>query len=61
MLQAGADNHEVVLAQHLHGVADDAARPLAVLHEVELDFLVAVERIVKLFFVSIDKIEAVLF
>ena len=59
VLQSAADQHQVVLAEHLDAVAHDAARSVAVFHEVQLHFLVLVKGIGEGFLVAVHHQETV--
>ena len=59
VLQSAADQHQVVLAEHLDAVAHDAACSVAVFHKVQLHFLVLVKGIGEGFLVAVHHQETV--
>lgn len=59
MLEVAAYEHEVELSEGLHGVTHDAARPIAVFHEIELEFLMDMDGIVELRLAAVDQVEAI--
>ena len=61
MLDSVAYQNEVVIAEHLHGIAYDTARVVAVGHEVQFIFLMLVNGICKAVFIPVYQIETVFF
>lgn len=61
MLQATAQEHEVVLAKHLDTVAHNTTSSVAMFNEIQLHFLVPMQRIGKRIFVSVHHQETVSF
>ena len=61
VFKSRTDKNEVVFPENLHRVADDATGAFAVFDEVELELVVAVERIIEFVFVAVDQIEAIFF
>ena len=59
VLQSTAQQHQVVAAQRLDGVAHDASCTLAVFHKVQFHLLVLVQGIGEGLFVSVYQIEEI--
>jgi hypothetical protein len=55
------DEHQVVVADDLAGVAHDTPAACRILHEVELHHLVGVDRIVHLLLVAVSHIHKIVF
>ena len=59
MLQVTTEQSQVIVAQHLDVVTDDASVALAVFHKVDFHLMVMMERIGMLFLVAFHQMVAV--